>query len=400
MTQVKEKKSNLKNNKKPSLRSLFGRTELIKGYIEETEPTEPPLTSSMGFLKLIAEAQLLDEPLYQIFIEILKSGELTTSQLAASLRISEHSTERYLDDLQMLGCITGIEEEGMYKYNVNEIWKIEKFPSGPIIPLIFQYNLLSDESRVNGFKEAIDLIVKNGDVVIDLGAGIGLLSHLASKKAKKVYAVEIEPNVLRKGVEFAAESKMHNIKYFRGDARTIKLPERADVILCDMCDTAFIAELQVPVLNHALESFLENNGKIIPYCARTTMQLIHTDYIFENSLFRLMHYEAYGSRGSESLSDEIPYHTIYFHEKNPEFVNTEEVITALSEGVVNGIRIKTHVKCAKELDFIPSSQWFNPPVILPTTEDVNVEIGDKIKVRIKYILGGGWFNLRYIIEKI
>ena len=94
MMQVKEKKSELKNNRERSLRSLFGHPELVKEYIEETEPSEPPLTSSMGFLKLVSESQLLDKPLNQIFIEILKHGELTSPQLAELLNISEQRIKR------------------------------------------------------------------------------------------------------------------------------------------------------------------------------------------------------------------------------------------------------------------------------------------------------------------
>ena len=58
--QEKGKKSNLENNRELPLRSLFGRPELIKEYMEVTES---PHTSSMGFLKLISESQLLDKPL-------------------------------------------------------------------------------------------------------------------------------------------------------------------------------------------------------------------------------------------------------------------------------------------------------------------------------------------------
>ncbi len=180
----------------------------------------------------------------------------------------------------------------------------------------------------------------------------------------------------------------------------IELPEKADVILCELCDTGLIAELQVPVLNHALENCLKTNGKIIPYCAKTTMELVYTDYIFEGSLFKLMHYEAYGSRESKSLSDEMPYHIINFQEKNSEYVDTEEILTATSDGIVNGVRIKTYIRGAKELDYIPPSPWFNPPVILPTKEDIKLKTGNKVKINIKYILGGGWLNVRYNVEKI
>ncbi|NNK82870.1 MAG: FkbM family methyltransferase [Flavobacteriaceae bacterium] len=46
---------------------------------------------------------------------------------------------------------------------------------------------------LNNYNHALELI-KEDDVVLDLGANIGGFSHLASKKARKVYAIEAEPN--------------------------------------------------------------------------------------------------------------------------------------------------------------------------------------------------------------
>ena len=367
------------------LRYLFTHPELINTAVQ--------VHDSMGLIKLIHETQLLDAPLNKIFIEILKYGEATSRQLADIFDFSESKMNTYLSDLQMFGCIGAKKEGGLYKYFVNDIWKSETFPSGPIIPLVFQYNLLSDDTRVEGFKGAIERVVKDSDVVADLGAGVGLLSHFASRRAKKIYTVEIEPNVLNKGLEILKENRINNVKYLRGDARFITLPEMVDVIICEMCDTAFVSELQVPVINHALENYLKPGGTVIPYCAKTTMQLVYTNYMFEDSVFRLIHYEAYGSKESISLSEEVTYHTIYFQRVNPEFVDNEVVLTATSDGIVNGVRIKTYVKGAKELDYILPSQWFNPPAVLPT-ENINMKKGEKIKVRIKYLLGRSWSNVQ------
>ena len=46
----------------------------------------------------------------------------------------------------------------------------------------------------------------------------------------------------------------------------VKYPflKKADVIICEMLDTALIDEEQVPVLN-SVRKYLKNNGIIIPY---------------------------------------------------------------------------------------------------------------------------------------
>lgn len=373
-----------------SMRYLFKHPEALS--LREQE------YNSIGIIKLLHEIQSFDAPQNKIFFEIMKHGALTASQLSDILFLNESTVNRYLADMQILGYIGTKEENGLDKYFINTIFDNEKFPSGPIIPLIYQYNLLSDETRVEGFKNAIDKVVKIDDLVADLGAGVGLLSHLASKKSKKIYSVEIEPNVLNKGLEILKENKINNIEYIRGDARHISLPEKVDVIICEMCDTAFVSELQVPVINYALENYLKPGGIVIPYSAKTTMELVQANYMFGDSIFRLSHYEAYGSKDSVPLSNEVSYHEICFQRINPEFVNKEVVLTAVADGDVNGIRIKTFVKGAKELGYISPSQWFNPPVVLPL-EDIHIKKGQEIKVIIKYPLGKGWMNMQYNIIK-
>lgn len=54
--------------------------------------------------------------------------------------------------------------------------------------------LVFDKIRCDTFREAIHRVVKPGDVVVDLGAGTGLLSFFALEAgAHHVYAIEISP---------------------------------------------------------------------------------------------------------------------------------------------------------------------------------------------------------------
>ena len=55
-----------------------------------------------------------------------------------------------------------------------------------------QERLLLDRERCDRFREAIHAAVKSGDVVVDVGAGTGLLSFFAAEAgAKRVYAIEM-----------------------------------------------------------------------------------------------------------------------------------------------------------------------------------------------------------------
>ena len=45
--------------------------------------------------------------------------------------------------------------------------------------------MIFDKRRVNAYKRAIDVTVKEGDIVIDVGAGTGLLTFLSLKRSIK-----------------------------------------------------------------------------------------------------------------------------------------------------------------------------------------------------------------------
>src|SRR3984893_15786348 len=66
-------------------------------------------------------------------------------------------------------------------------WMLEGFAS----PFVHEPMLL-DKIRCDTYREAIQRIVKPGDVVVDLGAGTGLLSFFALQAgARHVYAIEM-----------------------------------------------------------------------------------------------------------------------------------------------------------------------------------------------------------------
>jgi SAM-dependent methyltransferase len=96
--------------------------------------------------------------------------------------------------------------------------------------------LLESESRIGGLQvtrvvEALK--VKPGDRICDLGSGSGLFTRPLAQKAGakgEVYAVDIDPELLKHVEQTAQQQKLTNIKTIFGSEADPKLPEPVDLI--------------------------------------------------------------------------------------------------------------------------------------------------------------------------
>ena len=155
---------------------------------------------------------------------------------------------------------------------MNEIWSNTDFP----------YMCLKDETRTLAFRAAIRAVVRPGDVVLDIGAGTGILSLFAAEAgAARVYAVEIDPvsaAALRRTVVLNP-AVADRISIVEGDALLVDLPRNVDVVVAELIETGLLDEQQVPVLN-----VLRRRGviaaatRVVPTAYETTLQLVSTDH--------------------------------------------------------------------------------------------------------------------------
>ncbi len=94
---------------------------------------------------------------------------------------------------------------------------------------------LSDRTRLRVFERAIAAAVRPGDVVIDLGAGTGILGLLACRAgAARVYAIENGGMIEVARALAHANGLADRMIFVRAHSSEAQLPEPADVLVADL----------------------------------------------------------------------------------------------------------------------------------------------------------------------
>lgn len=124
---------------------------------------------------------------------------------------------------------------------------------------------LDDAPRVDAFRRAIAEIVRPGDVVVDLGAGTGILGLLACEAgAARVYAIEAGPMIEIARQMAIANGFADRIVHIREVSTRAELPERADVIVTDQIGHFGFEAGLIEFMRDATRRWLKPGGRTVP----------------------------------------------------------------------------------------------------------------------------------------
>ena len=265
----------------------------------------------------------------------------------------------------------------------------------------YHSHLLKDNQRLSVFYEAISDYAKdynvNHDVnednlynliCYDLGCGSGVLSYFLARYFNAIVSFEKDSKIADCAKENLKDYE--NVMVINCDVCELGDVEPADIVVCEMLDTALIDEEQVPCLNH-FRNNIKDTGVVIPSGVFNIAEPV-------NMGRSIVHYEDDDSHPSYNIiGEKVSYSKIDFNEYiEPNF---SKILTFKinKDSTFNGMKITTFTLLNENI-ICGDTSMFNPCLFIPTDE-VEVKSGDIVKVHLSYIMGGGIETIKTEIIK-
>lgn len=245
---------------------------------------------------------------------------------------------------------------------------------------------LYDIHRTRQWKQAILEVVKEGDIVADAGAGTGILGVFAAiDGAAKVYSLELHQRFCQLIKNLASINQVsHLVEVINCDATKIELPEKIDVLICELLCTGQFFEPEVQVVNH-LRKFFKPSTKIIPNKIESFIQLLDAHEILYGVKINV------DSR-SLLLADDEPvsttecYDIIDLENVTKEYVDTEVSVCALKNQIADAVVITSRAYLTDKIVTEKTQFLYNPEVIY-LKNPVQLKKGMNYCIKIKYHYG-------------
>lgn len=140
---------------------------------------------------------------------------------------------------------------------------------------------LGDRVRTSAFCQAISEIVRPGDVVLDLGAGTGILGLFACRAgAERVYSVEEGGMIELARQVTRANGFQDRVTFIKGLSTRVELPERVDVVVADQIGRFGFEAGLLEYFGDARARFLKPDGRLIPSCVEMWVAPVECPEIF------------------------------------------------------------------------------------------------------------------------
>lgn len=135
--------------------------------------------------------------------------------------------------------------------------------------LDYYAGLIADRARIEAFRAGITEQVKPGDLVLEVGSGLGTYAFFAARAgAGKVWGVESN------AVAHVAQtlSKIHGlddvVTLLRGTLPDVEVPEPVDVIIFEDFAIRLLSEQTYRLVRDVTARWLKPGGRVIPGAAR------------------------------------------------------------------------------------------------------------------------------------
>lgn len=278
---------------------------------------------------------------------------------------------------------------------------------GQFIPLHYHHNMLMDNNRMGGFKEAIEHAIFPGAKVLELGGGTGVLSWFAAQKAEKVYCVEFNPDMVAEAKRLLAKNPNgHKVEVIHADAFEYLPPEPVDFVICEMIHVAMLREKLVEVIENFKQRYRAKfDGPMpifMPEAVIMAVQPLQQDYNFAGFHAPIVQFQDQFviDNATVQLAEPVLYSILDFLQPVDLQIAWQGSFTMECDGCFNSLRFITKNILSVIQERGATIDWLNNYMALPLNEPLTVKAGDVVDVSFRYRAGGSIPSLENNIRAV
>jgi len=148
--------------------------------------------------------------------------------------------------------------------------------------------MLKDSARTSTYREALRVHAEDlrGKVVLDVGAGTGILSIFSAREggAAKVYAIEASTLADWTELVIAKNDLSETVKVIKSRVEDVQLPEQVDVIVSEWMGTFLIFESMLESVLYARDRWLKPGGLMFPSYGEILLAPISVDSYYSEKV--------------------------------------------------------------------------------------------------------------------
>ncbi len=265
---------------------------------------------------------------------------------------------------------------------------------------------LRDRPRVSAYERAIREVVKSGDVVVDLASGTGILGLLACRTgAGRVYAIE-QGGIAGLARQIARANRFeHIITSVRGNSRSVTIPERGDVVVCDQIGGFGLEAGILELASEVRQRFLRPGGTFVPRALGLVVAAVEHSGLHG----RLRFWKGHPADFDCTPAFEVAANTGYSARLRPEHVlsapvtattldlmvdhtlplNFSASLRASRAGVLHGIAGWFEARLSPSVTMtnspLSAERMFRRPVFFPIADAVPIDAGAAINVTMRIL---------------
>lgn len=283
----------------------------------------------------------------------------------------------------------------------------EHLELGQFIPYVYHYHMLTDQARMDAFRDALAIAVPPGSRVLELGGGTAVLSFFAAQRAAKVWCVEKSPEMAQEARRILSLNPGgKRVEIIEADAFDYLPPEPVDVVICEMLHVGMLREKQIPVIESFKRRYLEKFGKplprFVPEAFIQAVQPVQQSFDFDGYYAPTPFFQDPAAEQPRTVELAAPaiYQLACYGESLPADCSWQGEITLEQSGRLNALRFITKNVIAIDEAAQRTVDWFSQYLIVPLAEPLEVAADQQVAVSFAYRPGDRIAALKPSVEFI